>query len=89
VREPSPDDVFGRVEFFQGGASVLNFRVGQTLVVYGGVLSAVLTLSLVACMALAVLNVRRREQTKCPHCRSDVPRDAQICRFCILELEPA
>jgi predicted amidophosphoribosyltransferase len=60
------------------------------VIVYGGALAALFVLSLISFVALAVLRVRARELAKCPYCRYDVPRDARVCRFCLLELpQPA
>jgi large conductance mechanosensitive channel len=90
-------DVVGRVSgsrqigfatVYAGGIYSLSFHVGNTEVYYGFIVSATLTLILVALTALAVRRARTRELGACPYCLSPVPWDASVCRFCTLEFDP-
>lgn len=65
-------------------AGRLAARIAGVDVFYGFVVSALLTLLLIAALAAFV----RRLQRRCPHCRSVIARDASVCAACSLDLEP-
>jgi hypothetical protein len=64
------------------GPYYLNFKVGDTIVVYGTTLSAVLTLGLLGLLALAVVRRRNRVLGTCPFCASRIPRESTHCAYC-------
>ena len=68
---------------------VLNFSLGETVVVYGGVLDSVLALGLVLLVGLVIVRWRDRELGVCPFCASRIPYESTHCAYCGSGLEPA
>ena len=84
-RKPPTDDT-GVFNLFGGSPELLNFKIGDTVVVYGPSLVALFTLSLVACACLAYVRVRANVRATCPHCLSEVPVAATVCAHRLSEL---
>jgi hypothetical protein len=70
----------------EGGG--LKFTLLHTTIYYQQVLLYAITVVLVAAALLGTWLLARRATRVCPECRSQVPHEARICRFCTSELEP-
>jgi len=70
------------------GHGGLSFTVADTTISYDTVLWYAITLALVAGALLGLWLLTRSTTRVCPECRSQVPLEASICRFCTSELEP-
>jgi len=90
---------FGRNPYSEGGTLAglsdlfsapfyLNFSVGRTVIVYGQVLSGLLTLGLIALVTLPVVRRRQRELGVCSFCASRVPFESTHCAYCGSGLAP-
>lgn len=66
----------------------ISFTIAGTTVYYSGVLHAALGAVLLVGAFYAVWRLGRGVTRTCPECRSDVPRQASICRYCTTELPP-
>jgi large-conductance mechanosensitive channel len=78
-------DPFGADSDLSGlfyGPTALNITVADTIVVYGSVLAAVLTLGLVALAGVWVVRRRDRALGECPYCASRIPYDSTHCAYC-------
>ncbi len=82
-RDPSGEDgtVLGLLDLFQS-PYYLNFSIGGTVMVYGGVLSATLGLGFVASVGVFIIRRRDRELGICPHCESRIPYGSTHCAYC-------
>jgi hypothetical protein len=82
--------ILDQLNLFSGEPFALNFHVGNTVIVYGYVLAALIALGIVL-FARAVLAVwSERHFLPCPHCLTLCPIEATICKACSLEMvEPA
>ncbi len=60
----------------------LNFSIGDTVVVYGHLLSSVVALWLVVLVGYYVVRRRNRELGACPFCASLIPRESTHCAYC-------
>ena len=67
----------------------LSFTVGGTIVVYGNVIAALLSLGAVAAGAWFVARRRDRELAPCPFCASRIPHESTHCAYCGSGLDPA
>jgi hypothetical protein len=67
----------------------LNVQVGDTIVVYGGLLSALVALWLVVLVGYVVTRRRNRALGTCPFCGSLVPRTSRHCAYCGSGIAPA
>ena len=87
--DPTGEDgaVSSLVNLFSG-PYYLNFTVGDTIVVYGTVLSGLLTLAVLALIALALVRRRDRELGACPFCASRIPHASTHCAYCGSSIEP-
>jgi len=70
------------------GHGGLSFTVADTTISYDTVLWYAITLALVAGALLGLWLLTRSTTRVCPECRSQVPLEASICRFCTSELAP-
>ncbi|OFW72268.1 MAG: hypothetical protein A2Y55_07080 [Actinobacteria bacterium RBG_16_68_12] len=82
-RDPTGEDgtVEGLLNLFSS-QPYLNFSVGDTIVVYGAILSALLTLALLALFAAAVVRQLDRMLGRCPFCASRIPHESTHCAYC-------
>ncbi len=91
-RDPSDSGrggtILGLLDLFSA-PYYLNFSIGNTVIVYGEVLSSTLTLGLVALIGLVIVRRRYRELGICPLCTALMPHDATRCAICGSALEPA
>jgi hypothetical protein len=72
------------------GGSGFDFRIAGTAFDLYAFVQAALTLFLVVAFFVLVWKLTRRELRECPACRSDVPVEAAVCRYCTADLpEPA
>jgi large-conductance mechanosensitive channel len=76
-----PADVNGLLNLFYA-PQLLNVSLGETVVVYGDALTALLALGLVALAAILV--VRRRDSVleACPFCAARIPVASRHCAYC-------
>jgi len=75
------DSVLGLVDLFSA-PYYLSFSIGDTVVVYGGVVSSALALGLVAVGAMLIARRRDRELGECPFCASRIPYESTHCAYC-------
>jgi len=73
----------------QTGGSGFAFRFLETEVELFVVTQAGVALLLVAGLLFGVWCFGRASLRECPECRSDIPRDARVCRFCTTDLPAA
>jgi len=71
------------------GGGGLAFTIAGTRIDYGGVLLYAITLALVSAGLFGLWRLTRSATRECPECRSRVPHEASICRFCTSELSSA
>lgn len=64
----------------------LAFHIGNTRIDYSIVLQAALSLLLVGFGLFATWRLTRSDVRECPECRSEIPANASVCRFCTVEL---
>jgi len=64
----------------------LDFHIGDTRIDYSIVLQAALSLLLVGLGLYASWRLTRRAIRACSECRSEVPAEASVCRYCTAEL---
>jgi large-conductance mechanosensitive channel len=64
----------------------LDFHVGDTSIDFTLVLQGAVTLVLLAAGLFCVWRVTRGVTHLCPECRSDVPAQATVCRYCTADL---
>jgi len=60
----------------------LNFSLGKTVIVYGEILEALLSLGLLALVAVIVVGRRDRVLGVCPFCGSRIPHESKHCAYC-------
>jgi hypothetical protein len=60
----------------------LSFTVGGTIVVYGNVIAALLSLGAVAAVGKVVVRRRDRVLGACPFCASRIPHESTHCAYC-------
>jgi large-conductance mechanosensitive channel len=60
----------------------LNFSLGNTVIVYGETLEALLSLSLLALVAVIIVRRRDRVLGVCPFCASRIPHESKHCAYC-------
>lgn len=65
---------------------LLDFRIGDTRIEYSVVLEATLTVVLIAATLFLVWRLSRHTVRTCPECRSEIPVQASVCRYCTAEL---
>ena len=70
------------------GRGFYSFTVFDTEIVYLEALYYVIVVALLAAGLLAAWVAARNETRECQECRSRVPAEATVCRFCTSELEP-
>lgn len=78
----SDDTILGLLNLFSTAPYALNFTIGETLVVYGEIVSATLALALVALIGAAVIRRQARRFSGCPFCGARAPHDATRCAIC-------
>ena len=89
-RDPfSEGDVLGQLDLFSGAPYYLNVSLGSTVIAYGHVLGALVTLGLVAAITALVVRRRDRELGVCSFCASLIPHQSRHCAYCGSGLEPA
>jgi cytochrome c1 len=64
----------------------LAFSIAGTRIEYARALQNTLAVFLIAIAMLSVWRLTRRVTRVCPECRSDIPREASVCRYCTTEL---
>lgn len=74
--------------FDEAGGGSLSFTIADTTISYGEVLLYAITFALVAVGLFAAWWLTRGIERICSECRSHVPADATVCRFCTSELQP-
>jgi uncharacterized membrane protein YccC len=67
---------------------ILDFEVFGTEIFLDEIVRTALALVLVAAGLVGAWWLTRGSTRRCPECRSDISRDARICRYCTTELEP-
>jgi hypothetical protein len=72
-------------EYFVPPVYRLHFTIGDTRIVYGFLLLHAFALVLVALVGLALWRWRTKRLAECPHCLSQIPSGAVVCRECSLE----
>lgn len=79
----------GRDPFDEGGIGAtpvapyyLNFSIGSTVIAYGEVLTALVTLGVLTLAAAVAVRRRDRELGVCPFCASRIPYDSTHCAYC-------
>jgi large-conductance mechanosensitive channel len=60
----------------------LNFSLGKTVIVYGETLEALLSLGLLALVAMIIVRRRDRVLGVCPFCASRIPHESKHCAYC-------
>jgi large-conductance mechanosensitive channel len=60
----------------------LNFSLGNTVIVYGETLEALLSLGLLALVAVIIVRRRDRVLGVCPFCASRIPHESKHCAYC-------
>jgi large-conductance mechanosensitive channel len=76
------DDILDLQSLYSVGVYRLNFEIAGTVIFYGDVIATVLTLGLVALVAIAVVRRRNREFGVCPFCASRIPYESTHCAYC-------
>jgi large conductance mechanosensitive channel len=74
--------------FDEGTGGEFNFTVFETTISYIELLHYGVVFALVALFLLAAWLLTRRTTRMCPECRSSVPMEASVCRFCTTDLSP-
>ncbi len=64
----------------------LEFKIAGTEIYYGQALVATLTVLFVAGALYGLWRLTRNTYRTCPECRSEIPREASVCRYCTTEL---
>jgi len=62
------------------------FTIAGTEIYYGGAFQYALALALILGVLYASWRLTRSAVRTCPECRSDIPREASVCRYCTAEL---
>ena len=68
------------------GFELIDFTIFETRIQLDAVVQALLSVVLIAAAWLAVWLLTRASVRKCPECRSQIDREASICRYCTTEL---
>lgn len=72
----------------EDGAGFYSFTVFDTRIMYLEALYYAIVLVILAAFLVAVWKLSRRDTRTCAECRSQVPAEASVCRFCTSELAP-
>jgi large conductance mechanosensitive channel len=67
----------------------MSFKVRGSAFEYAEVLTALLTLVLVAAVLALVWRFLSDETKRCPDCLSEIPLRAKVCRYCTSEVGPS
>jgi len=67
-------------------SGLLRFTVFGTDVDYALVLQSAIVLALIAVALFVFWRITRDASRICPECRSAIPREASVCRYCTAEL---
>jgi large conductance mechanosensitive channel len=70
----------------EDGEDPLGFTIAGTQIHWGTTLSYVIALALVLVLLYGIWRVMRGSVRSCPECRSTIPLQASICRYCTSEL---
>lgn len=65
----------------------LDFEIFGTQFSVDALVQSGLTLLLIIAALFAVWRLARNAARACPECRSQVPREASVCRYCTADLE--
>jgi hypothetical protein len=65
-----------------------DFTIGDTTISYAELLHYGIALVLIALALWGSWLLTRRAARTCPECRSSVPAQASVCRYCTTELSP-
>jgi hypothetical protein len=68
------------------GRGDLSFTIADTTISYYAVLRGVFALIVVVAALYGAWRLGRSAVRTCPECRSEVPSEASICRYCTTEL---
>lgn len=68
------------------GDSAFQFRIADTDIYVGGVLLYGIALMLIVGALYASWRLAHGSVRTCPECRSDIPLEASVCRYCTAEL---
>jgi large-conductance mechanosensitive channel len=66
----------------------LNFSLGETVIVYGEALEALLSLGLLTVVAVIIVQRRDRVLGVCQFCASRIPHESKHCAYCGSGLVP-
>ena len=90
-RDPFSEDrggqVTGLLDLFSS-PYYLNFSIGDTVIVYGAVLSALLAVGFVTLGVFAAARYRDRQLGLCPFCAARIPYESTHCAFCGSGVDP-
>lgn len=64
----------------------LSFTIADTTIFYSAVLRGVFAVLVVVAALYGTWRLARRGVRTCPECRSEVPSEASVCRYCTTEL---
>lgn len=82
------DDPTGILDLYYP-PQLLNFSIGDTFVVYGEALAAILTLWLLTIVAVVIVRRRDRVLGICPSCASRIPYESTHCAYCGSSVAPS
>ena len=71
-----------------GDGWTLDFTVGETTISYASFVYYGIALVLIALALYGATFLTQRTAQTCPECRSHVPADASVCRYCTADLAP-
>jgi large conductance mechanosensitive channel len=69
-----------------GFGGYFEFTVWGTDISYYAILQTSIVVALVAGLLFALWRSTRGSHRNCPECRSDVPKQASVCRYCTADL---
>ena len=72
----------------EDGQGFFSFTILETEIAYLEALYYAVVVALLAAGLLAVWLLIRDQSRVCQECKSRVPREASVCRFCTSELDP-
>ncbi len=70
------------------GSGFFEFTVWGTDISYEAIMQSAIVVALVAGLLFALWHSTRGSLKSCPECRSDVPQQASVCRYCTADLAP-
>lgn len=70
------------------GGWTFDFTIGDTTISYADVLYLGVASLLIVLALYGTWLVTRRDARTCPECRSSIPAEATVCRYCTADLSP-